>query len=247
MSKEMDLGDYTLPAGLRVYAIGDIHGCLTELDRMHDLISADLLDRPPQDVHIVYLGDYVDRGPDSKGVIERLIERRDRGDGIGKTFLAGNHELAAFEFMRDPFSTDWLDYGGLETLQSYGIDLSKEGALPSEVERAAIAFKDQLSPSHWGFYTALDVATSFGDFFFVHAGVDPHKALEAQNLESMTTMREPFLSWDKPLKKMVVHGHSLFEAPEVKPHRISVDTGCYESGILTAAVIEGNALRFLQT
>ncbi|MCD8570718.1 MAG: metallophosphoesterase [Alphaproteobacteria bacterium] len=112
---------YRIPAGTRVYAIGDVHGCLEQLHKMHEVISFDLINSPPQAVHIVYLGDYIDRGPDSRGVIDTLIERQMRGDGIQKTFILGNHELGLFEFLEDPETEIWTEWGGMETLASYGL------------------------------------------------------------------------------------------------------------------------------
>lgn len=247
MGKEIQVEGFHLPEGLRVYAVGDIHGCLAELDALHEVISADLIERPPQEVHIVYLGDFIDRGPDSQGVINRLMERRDRGDGIAKSFLAGNHELAAFEFIRNPMGADeWLKYGGRETLQSFGVTL-EEGALPGEVERASMDFKDNITTEQWDFFKNLEIGFALGDYFFAHAGIDPAKPLMEQLIEDMTSIREPFLSWEGPMEKMIVHGHTKTSgAPEVQSHRINVDTGCYETGILTAAVLEGDTLRFVQ-
>lgn len=246
MSKEFDVGEYYLPKGLRVYAIGDVHGHLAALDAMHDAISQDMLDNPPDSVQIIYMGDYIDRGPDSKGVIDRLIERRDRGDGIHKSFLVGNHELAAFEFIRNPMSGQWLTYGGIKTMQSYGVELPEKAPLPAEIERASVDFRDAITPEHWAFFKELEVGIGIGDFFFAHAGVNPAKSFETQELTEMTNIREPFLGWKEPLERMVVHGHTISEEPVVTHHRIGVDTGCFAHGILTAGVIEGNRVRFLQ-
>lgn len=243
---------YSLPPALRVYAIGDIHGHLEALEAMHEAIFIDLLDSPPEDkVHIVYLGDYVDRGPESKGVIDCLIGRQRRGDGIAKSFLMGNHEMAVFEFLKDPLGTDWLDYGGIETLGSYGVSFENQAILPAEKERASTEFRAKLPPEHLEFLKNLDLYAEIGDYIFVHAGIHPEKPLSRQNESDLTFIREPFLSWHKnpaykPLEKKIVHGHSVYEKPENKPHRISIDTGLYEGGPLTAAVLEGKDVRFLQ-
>ena len=242
---------YSLPENLRIYAIGDVHGHLDALERMHDSIATDLArDEYPGQVHIVYLGDYVDRGPDSKGVIEYLISRRDRRDGIGKSFLKGNHEAAIFDFLKDPNSTEWLKYGGLETLRSYGVDLP-DIPVPGEVEWAAQVFARVMPPAHLAFLKSLELSVSFGDYLFAHAGVDPTKPLSAQTEQDLTMSRQPFLSWYKdplyqPLEKKVVHGHSISKEPIIRPHRIGVDTGLYEGGALTSLVLQGAEARFLQ-
>jgi serine/threonine protein phosphatase 1 len=242
---------YEIPPGLRVYAIGDIHGHLAALDAMHEAISMDLLARPPESAHIVYLGDYIDRGPDGRGVIERLIERRDRGDGIPKTFLKGNHEAAVFEFMDDPLGSDWLKYGGMDTLASYGIRFESAIALPAEAERAAEFMREAIPRAHFEFLQALSLSLVIGDYFFAHAGVDPAKPLDRQSERDLTCIRQPFLSWHespvfRPLSHRVVHGHSVSEAPVIRPHRIGVDTGHFAGGPLSAAVLEGREVRFLQ-
>lgn len=249
--KKNVLPDYGIPKGLRVYAIGDIHGHLGQLDKLHAAISADLLNAPPEAVHILYLGDYVDRGPANRGVIDRLIERKGRGDGITKSFLKGNHESAIFEFMEDPVGSDWLRYGGLDTLRDYGIAFEGGVPLPAEKERAAEKMRTAIPQAHFEFFETLEVAVEIGDYLFVHAGVDPRKRLSEQTVRDLTCIREPFLSWHlhpefKPLEKKIVHGHSVYAAPEIQPHRVSVDTGCFKGGKLTAGVFEGTSVRFLQ-
>ena len=242
---------YYLPDGLRVYAIGDVHGHLDALKQMHELISQDLLKGAPDSVHIVYLGDYIDRGPDSRGVIDYLMERRDRGDGIAKSFIKGNHETALFEFMKSPLSHDWLRYGGIETLASYGVKFEQDVPLPAEKERAAELMRTAIPAEHFEFFEALELSVGLGDYLFAHAGIDPYKLLDQQTEKDFTRIREPFLSWHlredyEPLDMKVVHGHSLYPEPEDQPHRVSVDTGRYEGGPLTAAVIEADQVRFLQ-
>lgn len=248
--KVYETGFYA-PEGMRVYAIGDIHGCLDLFHKLHEKISFDLIENPPTgDVHIVYMGDYVDKGPDSKGVVDALIERRDRGDGIKKTFLLGNHEYGMLDFISRPDQasrSDWLRWGGIETLRSYGIVFEEGIALPSEKEQAATRLRDIVPPAHIAFLRSLANAVEIGGFFFAHAGVDPLKSVHKQDFEDLCFIREPFLSWKKVLSHMIVHGHTRTRGePEVQPHRINVDTGACETGILTAGVIEGNSVRFLQ-
>lgn len=242
---------YRIPQGTRVYAIGDVHGCAGLLDKMHGAISLDLIETPPQKVRIVYLGDFIDRGPDSAGVIERLIHRRDRGDGIEKSFLMGNHELGLFEFLENPDDEIWTQWGGLETMASYGLEFPGGILLPGEKARAAMALQDIMPAAHVEFLRGLQLSVQIGDYLFAHAGVDPRKPLAEQSQSDFTFIREPFLSWHKdplyrPLPYKVVHGHSIYPQPENKPHRISVDTGAYGGGFLSCAVLEGADVRFLQ-
>lgn len=251
IAMDYDIPTYRVPQGLRVYAIGDIHGHLAGLDAMHEAISRDLLERSPEAVHIVYLGDYIDRGPAGRGVIERLMERRDRGDGIEKTFLMGNHESAVFEFMEDPLGCDWLKYGGIDTLADYGITFEGEIPLPAEKERAAEAMRRAIPQEHFAFLQGLSLSRAVGDYLFAHAGIDPEKPLGKQTKRDLTAIRQPFLSWHerpdfRPFEKKIVHGHTVSDEPVIRPHRIGVDTGHFKGGKLSAAVIEGDAVRFLQ-
>lgn len=242
--------EYALPAGLRIYAIADIHGYLAILDVMHEEIARDLLEGDaPQKVLIIYLGDYIDRGPQSAGVIKRLIERQNRGDGISKVFLRGNHEIGMLDFMRNPYSGNgsvWLEWGGLETLLSYGISIKGGIFLPSEREAVAKELFKVMPPEHFAFFNRLESCFRIGGYFFTHAGVDPNMPLNKQSAQDLTCIREPFLSWNKPLEMMVVHGHSIVPEPVILPHRIGIDTGIYISLTLTAAVLEGNTVRFIQ-
>lgn len=245
---------YSIPSGLRVYAIGDLHGMMQKLERMHEAISEDLIESPPEDVHIVYMGDYVDRGPDSRDVIEALIARRDRGDGVKKSFLLGNHEKGMLSFLNAETGSDvWLDWGGIETMRSYGIELPGETILlPAERERAQELLYPNVPEEHVAFLYALDPYVEIGGYVFCHAGLQPHVPMVEQAVEDLTFMREPFLSYDKaedyePLPARVVHGHTISELPEIKKHRVGIDTGAYEEGgKLTCGVFEGRSVRFLQ-
>lgn len=247
------MNHYSTPANTRLYAIGDIHGHLDALDRMHEAIFQDLLDDPaPDHVEIIYMGDYIDRGAENKGVIERLIERRDRGDGVPKTFLKGNHEIAMLDFMSDPLdSSAWLKWGGLETLDSYGIKLNLEAVLPGEIEKAAKSLAQALPDAHAKFLESTQLFYQSGDYLFVHAGIHPLKSFEHQTEPDFTNIRKPFLDWHKdplyrPLPYKVVHGHSIEAEPQNLPHRVGLDTGYYKTGVLTCGVFEGSDIRFLQ-
>lgn len=242
--------NFKLAPGHRAYAIGDIHGHAKMLDKMHQEIAMDLLDAGDAQIHIIYMGDYVDRGPDSKGVIDRLIERRDMPDSVQRTFLLGNHEQGMIDFMENYHGSNgsiWLDWGGIETLASYGIEFEGGVPLPAEREASSREIRHVIPPEHLEFLKTCVCAVEIDDFFFAHAGVNPQRSLGRQAIEDLYFIREPFLSWPEPLSHMIVHGHTKTEGePEVLHHRINVDTGAYETGVLTAAVIEGNEVRFLQ-
>jgi serine/threonine protein phosphatase 1 len=243
--------DFAIPSGMRVSAIGDVHGHLLALERMHAAISADLIETEyAGQVHIVYMGDYIDRGPDSKGVLDNLVARLGRKDGIQRTFLQGNHEMAMADFLRAPegsLGMDWLQHGGVEALKSYGLEFEEDLPIASEYVVASKTLTLVMPEAHRSFLSALAGAIEIGDYFFAHAGVHPKKKLSAQEFHDLAFIREPFLSWNKHLEKMIVHGHSIAPEPEILPHRIGIDTGVYQpGGKLSAGVFEGNAVRFLK-
>lgn len=222
-----------LPAGLRVYAVGDIHGRADLLRRLLSLIEADSGERGAAEVRVMFLGDYIDRGPDSPDVLEILS-----GPPLGPyrvTCLRGNHENALLAFIDDPTrSRFWLDWGGMETMRAYGVTEGRD------LRDMAEQLDDALPGRHRAFLMSLPVREVIGDYFFVHAGVDPAKPLEKQEERELTTIREPFLDWGQWLGKMIVHGHTIAPAPEMLPWRIGIDTGAYASGRLTALGLEGD-------
>lgn len=232
------------PSNTRVYAVGDIHGCTTLLDVLHILIEEDAKPFTGQK-HIVYLGDFIDRGPDSKGVIDRLLDRVPSGfDGH---HLRGNHDVALLTFLADPkFYRVWRSFGGADTLLSYGV----RPPLPHAVDQIYAA-RDELQHAlparHLEFLKALPLTLVLGDYLFVHAGIRPGLAIEHQAEDDLLWIREPFLSSDADHGKVVVHGHTPVERPQCASNRISVDTGAYATGVLTCAVLEEDSCRFLQT
>jgi len=236
---------YAAPEGLRVYAIGDVHGCLRQLEAMHKAIAADLQENPPEAAHIIYLGDYVDRGPDSRGVLDFLIAQRDRQDGIARTFILGNHEQGLFEFLERPAHEIWTEWGGLQTLESYGL-APPPILLPAVKAELSRAFAACLPSAHLEFLQSLQTHIVIGDYIFAHAGIDPRKTLDEQKVSDFTFIRVPFLDWPDPLPLKVVHGHTICPEPENLPHRICVDTGAYKGGPLSCVVLEDTAVRFLQ-
>jgi serine/threonine protein phosphatase 1 len=231
------LAPAALPADLRIYAVGDLHGCAGRLDALHELIAADSAALPPMRTVLVYLGDYVDRGPDSAGVVERLM-RPPPVRGAEVVTLLGNHEQMMLEALAPRPAQGaaglWLGNGGTATLESYGAD-------PDNPE----GWEAAVDADHLDFLAGCALSWSAGDYLFVHAGVRPDLPLHRQDAMDLLWMREPFLSWQGELEAVVVHGHTPAGQPEVLPHRIGLDTGAVFGGPLTCAVLEADRLRFL--
>lgn len=232
-------------SGTLVYAVGDIHGCLRELDALHAQIRTDAERRAQgRPVTLVYVGDYVDRGPDSAGVIDCLLAPPPVA-GAERIFLRGNHEDAMLAFLKDAeVGAEWLDYGGLETLKSYGVSPGG-GALWRQKLSQGLA--EKLPAAHLRFLEALPDRWSHGGYGFVHAGIRPGLPWEAQKTDDLLWIREPFLTSRARFDRKIIHGHTITETPEVRTNRIGIDTGAYHSGILTALVIDGGREEFLQT
>jgi serine/threonine protein phosphatase 1 len=233
---------FSLAADLRCYAVGDIHGRLDLLDRTNRKIESDLAARPcPRHVRI-FLGDYVDRGPDSRGVIDRLIELERQ---TGCIFLKGNHETFIGEFIAKPtILPAWRSLGGLETLASYDVRPTLNPD-PEQQQRLAEQLRAALPPAHMEFIRRLRPCCSFDGVFFAHAGVRPGVPLAAQQESDLIWIRDEFLLHKGRFEKMVVHGHTPVRTPEILPNRINIDTGAYVTGQLTCLWIEGDRMGFL--
>jgi len=242
---ETAAGPARLPENLRVYAVGDIHGCRERLHKLHEAIERDGAGAKGRKV-IVYLGDYVDRGEDSAGVIEDLLS--DRPAGFERVFLKGNHEDFLLRSLEDKGALlPWLSNGGDSTCRAYGIEPTNppdgvKDLLGWLQRRLAEALPDR----HRRFLQALKLTHGEGDYFFCHAGVRPGVSLDEQSEEDLLWMREPFLSSKQSLGKVVVHGHTPATGPERRANRIGIDTGACYGGSLTALVLEGDEQRFLQ-
>jgi serine/threonine protein phosphatase 1 len=234
-----------LPEGLRVYAVGDVHGRADLLEAMLDKIAKDMQERPAPEAIEVFLGDYVDRGPDSRHVIEALMTTPPVGGQ--RCCLRGNHEAILLDFLAEPsVLVDWRRLGGFETLLSYGV--APRMALQfDDATQLRDAFTAALPAAHLSFVRSTQLSFSAGAYFFVHAGIRPGTALEAQSPEDLLWIREPFLFSQRDHGKIIVHGHTPSEEPEVQANRINVDTGAFLTGRLTCAVLEGQGLRFLDT
>jgi serine/threonine protein phosphatase 1 len=218
----------TLPEGERLYAIGDIHGCVAQLNALHAAIRADLKANPVRRALLVHLGDYIDRGPDSAGAIEAVR----RFDACPTVNLMGNHEatfLAAFDG-DPPAATDWLYYGGKEALASWG--------LPAHAPREQWAAR--IPVAQIGFLRRLVLSHRHGPYLFVHAGIRPGLPLEEQTPDDLTRIRGPFLDSEADHGVVVVHGHTPVRerVADIRPNRVNLDTGAVYGGVLTCGVFE---------
>lgn len=233
-----------IPAGQRVYAIGDIHGRDDLLGRLIAMVDADSAARPPADVTLVLLGDLLDRGPESRAVVDRAIalsgERTVRA-------IKGNHEEVFLKALNgDEESLELLlRFGGDATLVSYGISGLDVVALDtgSLVWRLASA----VPRAHVDFLGAMEDRVAIGDYLFVHAGVRPGIALDRQKAADLRWIRNAFLDHRGDHGAMIVHGHSITTEPELHENRLGIDTGAYESGVLTALGLEGAERWLLHT
>ena len=198
-----------LPEGLRIYAIGDVHGCLDLLVQQHERVAADLEARPAEDWRLIHLGDYVDRGPESMGVLDHLIGMRAEDERV--VCLLGNHDAMFADFMagRDTDPSIWLANGGIETVESYGMDRKMRMAIRNGDDSFRTLLLEHVPAAHREFLERLAIISKYGDFVFVHAGINPSEPLEAQRLDDLIWIREPFLSWTGDLGVVVVHGHTI--------------------------------------
>jgi len=231
-----------LAPGVRIYAIGDIHGRADLLRTMLAKINTDRTRRPVNRPIMLFIGDYVDRGPSSREVLDILLEYRDVSESI---FLKGNHETFISRFLKEPaVLNEWRLCGGLETLLSYGL---KPSFNPDERERKKLSeeFAGAIASDHLAFLNSLQLSFRCGDFLFVHAGIRPGVPLADQAEEDLLWIREDFLGSKAPFEVFVVHGHTPVRAPEMWPNRLNIDTGAFATGRLTCAIIEGSAVMAL--
>jgi len=235
-----------LTEGQRLYAIGDVHGRRDLLEAMLGRVRADLAARPHPAARVICLGDYVDRGPDSRGVIETLIRLRD--DDLPATFLLGNHDSYIEEYLARP---DWYDrtyhwlhpaMGGAATLASYGVT----GASEARAAATRAAFAAALPAAHRAFLADCELWLQVGGYVFVHAGIRPGVAMAEQTRDDCIWIREPFLTSTEDFGFKVVHGHTIVERVEHHPNRIAMDTGVAKGGPLSCLVLEGEDVALLE-
>jgi serine/threonine protein phosphatase 1 len=225
-----------------VYAVGDIHGRVDLLLGICERIDSDIAKEPRHRSIQVFLGDYIDRGPDSSGVIERLAARRETADVV---CLRGNHETCLLDFLADPETLElWRQFGGLQTLISYGLSPS---ARPDAAERRQLAdqLRHAMPAAHLGFLRSLPSCFGHGRYFFAHAGIRPGVALDLQRDEDLLWIRDDFLLSEDDFGKVIVHGHTPVREPELRANRINIDTGAYATGRLTCIKLRGSARSLL--
>jgi serine/threonine protein phosphatase 1 len=235
------------PPGTRIYAIGDIHGRLDLLLGLHELIAADAAgSRAPRRV-LIYIGDYIDRGPNSAGVLDLLLDRPLPGFEI--VHLLGNHEDTLLQFPDDmAVGPSWLTYGGVQTLASYFIEVSPGSWRDErELRRLQGEVRRRVPRRHVEFMRRLPLMHLEGDYLFVHAGIRPGVSLELQERDDLLWIRDEFLHSTKDHGKIVVHGHTISEGPDQQPNRIGIDTGAFHTDRLTCVVLEGASRSFLHT
>lgn len=228
------------PEGMRLYAIGDTHGCLETLEALYDLIQRDLADRPIERWRMVLLGDYVDRGPDSRGVLDWVAARLAEGR---TTAVLGNHDamfLEAMEMDDGPTLELWLRIGGQQTVASFGVTEIPDG--PGTLRRHLLA---EVPERYRSLLRGLPLTHLAGDYLLVHAGIDPERALDDQRREDLIWIRRPFLDSDSEHPVVVVHGHTPTDEIEIRPNRIGLDTGAVFGGRLSCLVIDGDKRRYM--
>ncbi len=234
--------DAAAPAGMRLYAIGDVHGRADLLAIMHRSIAQEIERDGVTDWRIVHLGDYVDRGPQSRQVLELLVAAC--GRDARTLALMGNHDEGFLDFLADPMNARlFIDFGGFDTAASYGVVLrteSRDALYQSHAELMAA-----MPEAHLTFIRDLKRSVSFGDFFFCHAGVRPGVPLGEQDPHDLIWIRREFLDYRGTFEKVVVHGHTPHDAPQVLANRVNVDTMAFATGRLTALVVDGREKRFL--
>jgi len=234
------------PSGSRIYAIGDIHGCADLLEIMLDRIAEDAAAAVPAGrLVVVFLGDYIDRGPDSAAVVDRLSGGPAAPLANAEwVVLKGNHEEAMLAFADGTTSgRGWLANGGLATVRAYAGPLPPDAGDDPELLRERL--NRSLPARHRDFLAGLKLVHVEGDYLFVHAGLRPGVALADQRPADLMGIREEFIHATQSFGRIVVHGHTVVKQPENRANRIAIDTGAYRSGVLTSVVVEGGERRFL--
>lgn len=241
-----DQNIYTVPDGTTVYAVGDIHGRLDLLQELEDRIVADAARRDGARRVLVYLGDYVDRGYESRGVIEHFLAGGP--PDFERVFLMGNHEDYMLRFLSDPsVARSWFANGGIETLMSYGVVAGGVGGTDADAARVQAEFRDAVPETHRTFIAGLPVSHREGDYLFVHAGIRPGVELEKQDPEDLKWIRSDFLNDKRDYGLVVVHGHTVEDKPVDRPNRVGIDTGAYATSRLTSVVLTGATREFIST
>lgn len=239
---------YAAPDGARIYVVGDIHGCVDLLLRLHEMIVADSLEEPAERNVLIYLGDYIDRGESSKQVIDFLMGQYIQG--FETVHLTGNHEEMMLTFLDDPsIGLNWIANGGGETLMSYGIGYPGRHSLleADTLDALRATLTEKLPADQLNFLKTLATQHVEGEYMFVHAGIMPGTDLHQQSRQDLLWIRDEFLGSDEDFGKCIVHGHTITREVAFKTNRIGIDTGAFFTGVLSCLVLEGQTRRLLQT
>ncbi|WP_312798071.1 metallophosphoesterase [Tianweitania sp.] len=235
------LDDARAPSGMRIYAIGDVHGCADLLEAIYSKIDREIEQDQPQDWRIIHIGDYGDRGPDTKRALDLIIARSSDRRVLS---LIGNHDEAWLNFLADPHPVGlFVTHGGDTTAQSYGVQVNF-GDVQGR-SRARDALLAAMPQAHLDFLRGLPRSFSFGDYYFCHAGIRPGVALGIQDREDLIWIRREFLTYAGLHPKVIVHGHTPSAEPEMLPNRINIDTGAVKTGVMSAVVLEGATKRII--
>jgi serine/threonine protein phosphatase 1 len=231
-----------------IVAIGDIHGDFNELINLLAQLQEKFDgDSTYSTKEIVFLGDYVDRGMQSKQVLDFLIEDDFLPDWQ-KIYLAGNHEKLVLKAINERDYYIWLKLaGGRQTIASYDVDVTNEDAKDSENEAMLERFCKIFPATHKAFLESLTLSHTKGEYFFAHAGINPKASLTTQREEDLLWIRKPFLTSKKRFGKTIIHGHTPVSRPEIKANRIGIDTGCARGGFLTCVILTKGEVNFLST
>ena len=238
--------EWRAPQNTRIYAIGDIHGRSDLLELLHEQILEDARSCGSGRLVAVYIGDYVDRGLQSRKVIDLLLNKP--LEGFENVYLKGNHDAWLLSFLEDyDAGPSWFATGGQATLISYGVGLVDGGSEKERLEKAQRELKEFLPPSHLQFLERLALWHVEGDYLFVHAGIKPGVGIEKQVESDLLWIREEFLDSERDHGFRVVHGHSVTDNPDIQRNRIGIDTGAFATNRLTSIVFEGSSHWFLSS
>lgn len=239
-----------LPKGQRIYAVGDIHGELGLFEKLHEQIREDIRNAPEFDeIKIIYLGDYINRGNQSREILDRLTGNPIKDAEI--TYLMGNHEFALIKFLTGEMEYgEWIRWGGDVTMLSYGMNVLSPYADEEDIEVLRREFRKVIPVEHYRFLSKLKPYQVEGNYIFVHAGIRPGIPLDEQKLHDLILIRDDFLKKPVGCGKIIIHGHTVFETPHIRKRRgmidsIGIDTGAYNTGKLTSIVLENNDYRFI--
>jgi len=231
-----------VPPGQRVYAVGDIHGRLDLFEALIAAIEADDAASPAAETTVILLGDLVDRGPDSAGVVARA--RAWQGERAVRILMGNHEEMFLASFDKAETLRHFLRFGGKETVLSYGLD--RRAYVQASVEEVQAMMHQAVPVEDRAFLESFEDTIAIGDYLFVHAGIAPGVPLEEQRQHDLRWIREPFLSHEEPHGAVIVHGHTIRSEPDDRGNRIGIDTGAYNLGKLTALVLEGSERRYLE-